>query len=529
LNRPHRLSPDAATRRRSWQLIAALWALLLVLAATRPLALPDEGRYAEIGRWMLLSGDWLTPRLDGLPFFHKPPLQHWLQAALYSVLGVSAWVARLVPALHAGLMLVAMYLAGRAVWGEGVARRAVLMLGTSLGFLIGGQYVNHDMVVAAWIGVAIWCFAGALQREPRVDAALARWGFVACALALLTKGLIGIVLPGGVLFFWLLATRRLPRLLQLPWASGLALFALVALPWFVSQQRQFPGFFDYLIIGQHFGRFTGGTHNNQHPWWFYLLVLPVMLPWAFVAVAGALRWLRALARREPVAGPAADRWGALLWSWLLVILVFFSLPRSKLVGYILPVLPALALLSSLAWQRLVAGRRWERRALVAGATACIAFAVAMHVVAGRYTLKRSAADIAPVLACHLRPGDTVHVTGDYPYDLPFLARLPQAMVVVADWPRARREAGDNWRRELFEGADFDAQAARVLQMPHALDEARQLPGQWLVVDNEALQATLSAGWVKVASGRAWTLLRSPASAAERPEASQYEGLGRCQD
>jgi len=85
--------------RKSWWSLLGLWLTLLVLAAWRPLALPDEGRYGDVGRWMLVSGDWLAPRLDGIPFFHKPPLLHWLQAITLGLTGVHAWGSRLVPAL----------------------------------------------------------------------------------------------------------------------------------------------------------------------------------------------------------------------------------------------------------------------------------------------------------------------------------------------------------------------------------------------------------------------------------------------
>ena len=146
-------------QRTSWLTLTALFSLLLVLAAWRPLAVPDEGRDGEIARWMLQSGDWLIPRLNGIPFFHKPPLLYWLEAAAMAAFGVHVWALRLVPALHAGLMLLAMYLSIRQFATEAIARRAVWMLGTSLSFLLGGQYVNHDMMVAAWISVAIWCFA----------------------------------------------------------------------------------------------------------------------------------------------------------------------------------------------------------------------------------------------------------------------------------------------------------------------------------------------------------------------------------
>jgi 4-amino-4-deoxy-L-arabinose transferase-like glycosyltransferase len=166
-------------RQKSWLTLGILWLLLLLMAAMRPLAVPDEGRYGEVGRWMLQSGDWLTPRLNGLPFFHKPPLLHWLQMVSLATFGVNELALRLVPALHAGLMLVALYLSARTISTETIARRAVLMLGTSLTFLVGGQYVNHDMLVATWIGLAIWCFAFSFMAGDKPNALLARLGFAA--------------------------------------------------------------------------------------------------------------------------------------------------------------------------------------------------------------------------------------------------------------------------------------------------------------------------------------------------------------
>ena len=214
------MNTSLTERQKSWLTLAALWLLLLLLAAMRPLAVPDEGRYGEIGRWMLQSGDWLTPRLNGIPFFHKPPFLYWLEAMSLATFGINEVALRLVPALHVGLMLVVLYLSARSISTEQIARRAVLMLGSSLTFLIGGQYINHDMAVASWIGVAIWCFAFAFMAGDKPNATLARLGFVACAFGMLSKGLIGIALPGLVILIWLIWTRQFKKILSLPWLSG---------------------------------------------------------------------------------------------------------------------------------------------------------------------------------------------------------------------------------------------------------------------------------------------------------------------
>ena len=497
--------------------------MLLLMATLRPLAVPDEGRYGEVGRWMLQSGDWLTPRLNGLPFFHKPPYLYWLEAVSLATFGVSALALRLVPALHVGLMLVALYLSVRQIAGEAMARRAAIMLGTSLAFLVGGQYINHDMLVASWIGVAIWCFAFAFMAGDQPDATLARLGFVACALGLLSKGLIGIALPGLVIFIWLIWTRQFKKIRYLPWVSGLALFGLIALPWFVLAQQKHPELFNYMFIGQQFNRYTAATYNNPEPWWFYLLALTLLFfPWVFFALNAA---------RAKV--PVAQAWWRLGWSWVLAILVFFSIPHSKLVGYILPVLPPLALLAALGWERAMAHR--ARAGQVFGAICVFNIGVALVLMTqvGNVTRTGRAEDVARVLACEARASDTIYVSGAFPYDLPFYAQTTRPLVVLQDWATLRQKAGDGWERELFEGADFDAQAAKVLQTPDQLVQAGATPGHWFVSRTDNRLAEGVAGWKLFYQGAGWVLYQSSGNALgllapEGPKTAEQKGLPGCQ-
>ncbi len=521
--------------RKSWLTLAALWLLLLALAAVRPLALPDEGRYGDVGRWMLVSGDWLAPRLNGIVFFHKPPLLHWLQATTLWVAGVHAWSARLVPALHAGLMMVSLYLAARHIAGEATARRAVWMLGTSLAFLIGGQYINHDMLVGTWISVAIGCFAAAIMHAERPHTGLALAGFAACALGVLAKGLIGLVLPGLVMFVWLTLSRQWPKALRMPWLRGVLLFCALALPWFVLGEQRHPGLFDYLIIGQHFGRYTGTTFNNQAPFWFYpLVLLGLLFPWGFLT---AWQGLRGLSRQGLALLKPANAWTALLWVWLLTITVFFSLPKSKLVGYILPVVPPLTLLAAQYWEQRWGQHARAKRVFALLCAVNLALGIGFNHLAGQHSLRQSSRDVAQALACRMQADDTVLVAGGYPYDLPFEANLKHPVVVVSDWVSARQKAGDNWQREMFEGAVFDPQAAQVLQMPEVL-QSPQPAHHWLVTARETHTLGDLSRWQKVFEGRAWTLwqavpppIANPAnpanpasSAAESPKAAEQKGL-----
>jgi 4-amino-4-deoxy-L-arabinose transferase-like glycosyltransferase len=480
-------------------------------------------------------------------------LLYWLDAASFSVLGVSVWAARLVPALHAGLMLAVLYAAATRITTAPVARRAALMLGTSLAFLLGGQYVNHDMLVATWMGVAIWLFAFSLMHGEVPHAGLSRLGFLACALGILSKGLIGLLLPGLVLVVWVLWTRQLRKVWRMPWASGTLLLAVVAVPWFVLAQREHPGLMDYMFGLHQFGRFTSSNFNNGRPWWFYLLaMLLMMFPWSLTALTLGLSTLRARLQRlsgkappsertegRGLASPIAAPWLALCWIWLLAILVFFSIPHSKLVGYILPVMPPLALLAALGWQLLLRRSAHEGRWLAGMLALTLTVAVAVEVTATRFTQRTGAQAVASTLACLAHPGDTVMAAGKYPYDVPFLAQTTRPVVMFEDWTLAARLGQDNWRKELLDAAAFDpARAAALMPDIAALPAASQVPGRWLVAPTDWAadpeHQALLQGWKPVVephpapSGSeegGWLLWRS---APESPESAQHPGLPGCQ-
>ncbi len=490
--------------------------LLLVLACLRPMAIPDEGRYGEVGRWMWMSGDWLAPRLDGIPFFHKPPLLYWLESVSVGVLGTHVWSVRLVPMLHAALMGIGLYTVTRLWVGDTLARRATLMLASSLAFLVGGQYVNHDMLVACWISLAILCFGWSFASGETPHAGWARAGFIACALGILSKGLIGPALPGLVLLLWLAWTRQWTKILRLPWLSGLALFALIAVPWFVLAERHYPGMLSYLFGTHQFGRFTATTFNNARPWWFYGVAVVVLwgmwLPWVLWSGWQSVRGQSVRVDAGPLVSTTPQQWSqlrSLAWIWVVAILGFFSIPNSKLLGYALPVVPALALLSALGWGSMSGWRfqRWLWRGLL-GLGALLAV-VANH-QAGQFIDKFSSRDVAAALACRAGPQVPLYVLGGYPYDLPFLAGRQAPLGVMQDWAAIQGQVGDEWRGELLDGARFDAAAAHVLVPLDRLPSLAAAPGNWLVVAHTALPelAVSLQAFERSVEGRNWSLYRS---------------------
>ena len=283
-----------------------------------------------------------------------------------------------------------------------------------------------------------------------------------------------------------------------------------------------------MFVGQQFNRYTAATYNNPQPWWFYLLAVTVLLfPWVFFA----LNQLRRQARQPQETAPAlAQEWWSLCWIWIGAILVFFSLPNSKLIGYTLPVMPALALLSALGWQRLVAPRAHASKIFAALCLLNIAIALTLVTKLGALTRNERAQDMAQVLACAAGPSDTLYVTDAFPYDLPFYAQTRKPMVVLGDWPALRQQAGDSWQRELFEGADFDPQAAQVLQAPEVLTQAGSVPGNWFATRINNKTTLDLSGWTLFYEGAGWRLYQSGGGlAAKSPEPAQHKGLPGCKN
>jgi 4-amino-4-deoxy-L-arabinose transferase-like glycosyltransferase len=264
---------STGTRRRpdGAMLLLAAFSWLACTAWLRPLALPDEGRYVGVAWEMVRSGDWITPTLNGLPYFHKPPLFYWLTASALSIFGNVAWAGRIAPWAGACLLAGSAYLFGRRWLGERGGFHWLLVLLTLPLVFVAAQYANLDMLVAGCITACILAFAHAALVEAdgpdRRRALLAGYAFA--ALGVLAKGLIGIVLPGLVLVAWLLVAGRPLQVLRLLSLPGLLLFGVVAAPWFLAMQARFPEFGHYFFVVQHFGRFTTEGFNNARPFWFF--------------------------------------------------------------------------------------------------------------------------------------------------------------------------------------------------------------------------------------------------------------------
>ncbi|MEK7954063.1 phospholipid carrier-dependent glycosyltransferase [Luteolibacter soli] len=326
-------------------LLALFWFCAFI--GLRPLANPDEGRYTEIAREMAESGDYVTPRLNGVKYFEKPPLMYWLSALTFKAFGLNQFTARLWVALFATLGCLLTYVAAHVLYGQRAGIWSAIVLSSSLIYYVLGQLVLLDMAVSVMISGALFSFILAV-REPagrrRFWLFMAHYGFM--ALATLSKGLIGFLIPGAVMFLWLLMLGNWRMLRPLHLLPGAILFLAISVPWHIAvatanhsanHQMDFAWFY---FIHEHFERFTTTVHQRYEPWWFFLpFVIGGLFPWVVLAWQAVSRALAGGWRERT---KHAEAWFLVLWIGFIVL--FFSASQSKLIPYILPVIPACAVL-----------------------------------------------------------------------------------------------------------------------------------------------------------------------------------------
>ena len=346
-----------------WISNTALWTTVIVLAVvwfatigTRALISPDEGRYVSLLLEMLHSGDWITPRLNDLLYFEKPPLQYWIGALFFKLLGVNEFAARLWPALAGFLTLLLVGFTGARLWDRETGIRASAIAASMVWVIGNSHFLTLDAGLTLFMtlslsAVLLGQFATSSRSQRR------KWVWIAWASmagAVLSKDLIGILIPGAMLLMSSLWRRDFTLWRGMHWLSGLLIFFLLAAPWFVLVSMRNPGFAEFFFIHEHFARYLTTVHHREGVWWYYIpLLLVGLLPWS-----GGLPWLFRTGDAATAARSICIH--ELLITWVVFILVFFSVSDSKLPSYILPAFPALALMFSVQLGRTsTAALRWH--------------------------------------------------------------------------------------------------------------------------------------------------------------------------
>src|SRR5262249_29510679 len=350
-------------------LIAAVWALACLPNLGGPTLWDmDEGLNATAAREMLDSGNLVVPTFNYQLRTAKPALLYWLQAGGYRLLGVNETAARLPSALAALLALLATYELGRSALGRGAALLGAVVLGTSVGVVGAAHFANPDALLLAFttLALALWFRFWQTDKGAWLYAAA-----VACGLAVLAKGPVGVVLPAAVTFVFLLWQRQLGRLLDLRGVEAALVFVLVAAPWYVWVGLETKGQFLREVAGrEHLGRFLEVMERHAGSPLYYLVAVVVGL----FPSAGFFRPAAARALGDPRGGPeGGERAGVrFLVVWFAVYFVFFSVAATKLPNYVLPLYPAAALLTARTLERWRAGEHALAGWVMPVSLACLA-------------------------------------------------------------------------------------------------------------------------------------------------------------
>lgn len=330
-------------------LVAAAALLLYLPGLGRPaLWEPDEGRYAEIAREMYLSGDYVTPRNDYVRYFEKPPLMYWAETGSIAMFGSNEFAVRLAAALCSVGQVTIVAAIADVMLGPVTALLAAVALALSPLFFGFARFATLDPGLAFFMVAALGAFYAAARSEDFGTGAGRRWFWAASAMlamGTLTKGPVALLLAGAVALAWLASEGRASEAARIPWISSVVLFCAITLPWFVLVAERNPGFLRFFLVHEHVARYLQATEHGWGPWFFIPIVLAGTWPWLFFVPLGVRQMSRSDERGR------SDLRFLLIWFGL--IFVFFSIPRSKLGSYILPAIPALAILAGFGMKTLL--------------------------------------------------------------------------------------------------------------------------------------------------------------------------------
>ena len=329
---PFKIMKDSLLHKKNikYCLFLSLIALYFISLGSYGLMNPDEGRYAEIPREMLEKGDFITPTLNYVLYFEKPVLHYWQTVLAFSIFGQNEFAARFFPCFLGILGVFFTWLFARIIYTEDTANLAAVILGTSILYFFISRINIIDMPVSTYITISLFSFYFYHKEGKK------RWGlsfYGAMALATLSKGLIGIILPCGTIFWFMILTRRWDIIRKILYLSGISLFFLMTVPWFYLVCQRNPDFFYFFFIQEHFLRYTTQIHERYQPLWFFIpFILCGFFPWTPLFFISGKEIIN---KKEE---------NIFLLVWIIVIFLFFSISSSKLIPYIIPIFPPLAII-----------------------------------------------------------------------------------------------------------------------------------------------------------------------------------------
>ena len=309
-----------------WIFLAAALFLFFFELGRIPLWSSDEGRFGEIVREMWASKDFVLPHFNAVPHFEKPVFSFWLGCLSSALFGTTSFSVRLPSVVSALLGILMTHIFTRSLFNRRTADLAAVILMTSVGYVLVGRYAIIDMVMTFLMSGTIFCLAeAAIHKKPRFYLL----AYLFMGLSFITKGLIGLVLPALIFFIFLVWTGNLAEIKKMRLGWGLLIIAVIFIPWGIAISMREPEFSYAFIMEQHFNRYASAYFGRKRPFWFFAPILfSLAFPWSFFLPAAVLRRFSPDDKRRQCF--------RLIVCWLAVIFVFFSIPRSKLPYYILP-------------------------------------------------------------------------------------------------------------------------------------------------------------------------------------------------
>jgi len=491
-------------------------AFYLLWMGSYPLFTPDEGRYSEVAREMIATNDFITPRLNGVGFFDKPILYYWLQASAISMFGLTEWALRFWPVLIGIFGCLVTYVAGHLLFNRKTGLIASIILALHPMYYGASHYANLDLEVAVWISASLLFFIIGIESTSKNRTNFLLLSYFFAALATLTKGLIGIIFPIMIIGAWILILNRFRILTKMRLFLGLTLFFVITMPWYYLVQKANPQFFDFFFVTQQFSRFlTKADFNNKTGVWFYIpLVLAGSVPWTIFLFQSLIKNLQLVWQNRQ-----KYRVELFLLLWLALIFIFFSIPKSKTIGYILPILPSIAILMgryfdiywNTATQKTVVAlmifcglmscslislpfiSQFNIDAkftcpiiFISGMLAFATFVIyflrkkslssifyCMSLVSFIFLLtlihsaplfnEKSSKSLTTFIKSSLQPTDEIVTWYRYYQDLPIY--LERRITIVADWHAADIPQYDNWQRELWYNMPYQDTTEWLIEEP----------------------------------------------------------------